>query len=283
MSELDRYRRGEFSDLVERIAEMARPAGPTDHDTRARSTVLLNAVFHDLVLLAGPELFIEAGAFDAEASLRVSAEVAGCRVVAFEANPYVHDRFSRSTDYAARRVEYRHQALADVPGEVSFFVIASSASGIEDRLEGYNSLLKRAGGDWLGDVAYEEVTVPATTLDHEFGNVNGPIAMWMDVEGATEAVLSGAKAFLDRCDVIKVEVEERAFWTEQWLVADVVAEMARHGLEPLARDIEYDEQYNVVFGSRRLLACDNVRSRLARHQADARADATTSWAVARPA
>jgi len=102
-------------------------------------------------------------------------------------------------------------------------------------------------------------------LDHEFADTEGPYAMWMDVEGATRTVLSGAGAFLGRCDVLKIEVEESAFWREQWLVGDIVAELARHGLEPLARDAESDEQYNVLFGSRRLLARHGVLDHVARH------------------
>jgi len=229
------------------------------------SALLLNTLFHDLVSLAEPTLFVEAGDFEAETSLRVAASVPGSRVVAFEANPYVYERFSTATDYAEHRVEYRHQALAGEPGEVSLFVIASSSSWCDDRVEGYNSLLKRVGGDWLGDVEYEEVTVPATTLDHEFRDTDGRFAMWMDVEGATEMVLSGAGDFLDRCDVIKIKVEESAFWSGQWLVADVVAEMARHGLEPLARDAETEEQHNVLFGSRRLFSRDDVQSLVAKY------------------
>ncbi|MFJ4923709.1 FkbM family methyltransferase [Streptomyces sp. NPDC088725] len=267
--------RNEVGDLLQRLAEMA-PHDPLEVSVRHRSTHLLNALFHDLVCLAEPALFVEAGAFEAETSVRVAAAVPGCRVVAFEANPYVYERFSASTDYTGQRVEYRHQALSREPGEVPIFLIASSSSWSDDRVEGYNSLLKRVGGDWLGDVEYEEVAVPATTLDHEFTDMGGRFAMWMDVEGATEMVLAGAEAFLDRCDVIKIEVEESAFWSNQWLVADVVAEMARHGLEPLARDFETEEQYNVLFGSRELISRSDVQSRIALHHNQASATATES-------
>ncbi|WP_052396253.1 FkbM family methyltransferase [Kutzneria sp. 744] len=214
----------------------------------------LDDLFHDLVLRVEPRVFVEAGAYEAAASLRVARALPECRVVAFEANPYVYARFSRITDFAAGRVEYRRQALAAEKGEVSFFVVAESSSWCDDRVEGYNSLLTRAGGDWLGDVEYEEVTVAATTLDHEFADTAGPFAMWMDVEGAARTVLSGSAAFLSECDVLKIEVEESAFWRDQWLVGDVVAELAGHGLTPLARDAETPQQYNVLFGSRRLLA-----------------------------
>ncbi|MGW5691656.1 hypothetical protein ACWEWX_12015, partial [Streptomyces asiaticus] len=117
----------------------------------------LDRLFLELVSLLRPRVFVEAGAYEAETSLAVAAAVPDCAVVAFEANPYVHRKFTAGTDFAANRVDYRHQALSSRPGEVTFLVITDSASLADDRVEGYNSLLRRAGGDWLGDVEYEEV------------------------------------------------------------------------------------------------------------------------------
>ncbi|WP_432849361.1 FkbM family methyltransferase [Amycolatopsis sp. CA-161197] len=224
---------------------------------RTTSTVAeLDALFLDLISLLRPRIFVEAGAFEAETSLRVAEAVPECTVVAFEANPYVHRKFTAATDFAARGVDYRHQALASEPGEVTFLVITDSASLADDRVEGYNSLLRRRGDDWLGDVEYEEVTVAATTLDREFAAAPGPFALWMDVEGATEQVLSGAGTFLDRCDLLKIEVEETPFWQDQWLAADVVEKLRQHGLEPFARDTQTEDQYNVLFTRKRFLPAD---------------------------
>ncbi|MFE4336709.1 FkbM family methyltransferase [Streptomyces sp. NPDC056831] len=216
----------------------------------------LDRLFLELVSLLQPRVFVEAGAHEAETSLAIAAVVPDCAVVAFEANPYVHRKFTAGTDFAANRVDYRHQALSSRPGEVTFLVITDSASLTDDRVEGYNSLLRRVGGDWLGDVEYEEVTVAATTLDLEFADRPGPFALWLDVEGATEQVLTGGREFLDRCDLLKVEVEETPFWQDQWLAEDVVAELREHGLEPVARDTQTEEQYNVVFASRRFRATE---------------------------
>ncbi|MEW2500538.1 FkbM family methyltransferase [Amycolatopsis sp. NPDC047767] len=224
---------------------------------RTASTVAeLDALFLDRISLLQPRIFVEAGAFEAETSLRVAEAVPECTVVAFEANPYVHRKFTAATDFAARGVDYRHQALASEPGEVTFLVITDSASLADDRVEGYNSLLRRRGDDWLGDVEYEEVTVAATTLDREFAAAPGPFALWMDVEGATEQVLSGAGTFLDRCDLLKIEVEETPFWQDQWLAADVVEKLRQHGLEPFARDTQTEDQYNVLFARKRFLPAD---------------------------
>ncbi len=219
---------------------------------KAGTSEELDRLFLEQIALLRPRVFVEAGAHEAQTSLAVAAAVPDCAVVAFEANPYVHRKFAAGTDFAAHHVDYRHQALSSLPGEATFLVITDSASLADDRVEGYNSLLRRAGGDWLGDVEYEEVTVAATTLDHEFADRAGPFALWLDVEGATEQVLAGGREFLGRCDLLKVEVEETPFWQDQWLAEDVVAELRGHGLEPVARDTQTEEQYNVVFASERL-------------------------------
>ncbi|MFJ6054677.1 FkbM family methyltransferase [Streptomyces sp. NPDC092307] len=241
------------------------PSGAQDTESRHQSALMLDALFYDLMVMSGPSLFVEAGAFEAHASMQVAALLPECQVVAFEANPYAYNGFSESHNYSAARVCYRNQALIGSAEDdrVSFFVITSSSSGHEDRLESYNSLLKRTSNNWLGVTSYEEISVPATTLDFEFGNLTGPFSLWMDVEGASKEVLSGAQGFLDHCDIAKIEVEDYAFWQNQWLVGDVVTEMARHGLEPVARDIEGGRQYNVLFGSQRLLSRSDARNRIA--------------------
>jgi peptidoglycan-N-acetylglucosamine deacetylase len=247
----------------------ARPVPPpaTERRTREMSVSKLDTLFHDLVVLARPAIFVEGGAFEADTSLRVAAALPGCRVIAFEANPYVYDRFSASRDFAAASVEYVHQALASEPGKVVFRVVSASSSLADDRVQGYNSMLPRIGDDWLGDVEYEEVEVPATTLDAEFGDADGPAAMWLDVEGATGIVLAGARRFLDRCDVVKIEVEEVPLWSEQWLAGAVVEAVAKHELTPVARDVQEEDQYNVLFVSERLLDRPDVQERLAEHRA----------------
>lgn len=259
------------AEIQKRLAAMV-PGGTQHVEARSRSAFMLDALFYDLMVLLKPSLFVEAGAFEAHASMHVAALLPECQVVAFEANPYVYNGFSESKDYSAARVDYRHQALVDSTGSnrVSFFVITSSSSGHDDRMESYNSLLKRTSNNWLGVNAYEEVSVPATTLDHEFGNKTGHFAMWMDVEGASKEVLSGAHRFLDRCDIAKIEVEEHLFWESQWLVGDVVAEMARHGMEPLARDIEGEggRQYNMLFGSRRFLSRSDTQNCISYYMAE---------------
>jgi FkbM family methyltransferase len=238
-----------------------------DPPARRRCTDLLTELFLDLVVLAEPEVFVEAGAHEAWASMQIRARLPACRVVAYEANPFVFDAMAGVHDYAGLGVDYRHQALADGPDEVTFQVVGAADGLVAPRYHGFSSMNTRHHDDEQG-VVYDPVIVAATTLDAVCSEPPGSAALWVDVEGAARQVLLGGPAFLGRCDVVKIEVEDYAFWRDQWLVADVLAELHRHGLYPLARDVEYDLQYNMVLVSERLLGQSRCHDRMTEFKVD---------------
>ncbi len=189
------------------------------------------------------DLFIEAGAKEADASRRARKRIDPQRIVAFEANPYTFSHYDSKFDNAAAGVEYVHCALSDEPGEVTFHVNRTEDG--EPIVDGRGSLLKHQDKP----AGFIEVTVEATTLDtwfadHEYTSS----AMWVDVEGAVEGVFTGGKQTLERAAVVMVEVEDRALWHgEQWLRPDVVSHLYDRGLVPVARDFQSRYQYNIVF------------------------------------
>lgn len=227
-------------------AELFKP--PTRRNqasARARSAELLDRLFFDLVDAAQPDLFVEAGAFDAEASLRVARSMPGCSVVAFEANPDNYGHFAGICQFEQHGVQYLNLALTDTPGFITFHVESKGGS----TLLGHSSILARSQP---ADDPVRPVTVEGVRLDDHTPDADR-VAMWVDVEGAADQVLRGAPQRLTACDVIKVEVEEEAFWEGQALSADIVAQLLTSGMIPVARDIEYPSQYNLVFASPRLL------------------------------
>ena len=210
-------------------------------EDRTRSVLDLIELFFDLCELRTIDVFIEAGAKEAAASQR-AADI-GCRAVAFEANPYTHRRFADTL--ASTSVDYRHQALSDRPGPVTFMVrLTEDGTPMAD---GQGSLLVRPDHD----PGYQEVTVDAITLDDHIGSLAMPdatIAMWVDVEGALSQVLGGAAQTLLHTDVLMVEVETVRRWNEQrWLAGDVVEALAEAGLVAVARDVQSRHQHNIVF------------------------------------
>ncbi len=215
---------------------------------RYRSAYRLDEFFFELVGLCAPALFIEAGAFEADASRRVKRRCPAARVVAFEANPYNYAHFTSTIDYAAEGVEYVERALTDEPGTVTFHLAREHGGRDVGQVAGSHSL-KQRDVDILGQPltgATEEVSVEGVTLDGFFPEVTGPVAMWVDVEGASREVLTGGPGVLRQCAVLKIEVEERQWWRDQWLSLEVIEHLVEAGLVPIARDVPGVGQFNLV-------------------------------------
>jgi FkbM family methyltransferase len=236
-----------------------------DSEERKRSQRELKALFFRLLEALGPDLFVEAGANDASVSRRARRLVPTARVVAFEANPYTYDRYLADNP-PSTGVEFLHLALSDTPGEVSFNVRRSQAG--RPRADGHGSLMDRPS-DYGHD--FEQVTVRATTLDAFFSD--HPVercALWIDVEGASAAVLHGATDLLRRAMLLQIEVEDREYWEGAWTAPQVLDFLHQQGFVPIARDFEYRYQNNVLLIRDGFLDDPEVRLRLARYLSAAR-------------
>lgn len=253
-----RFRVGDrLGSVVDRMLIAATPSV----DERRASTEALVELFFALGAVTDVDVFVEAGAKEASASLR-AIESGFPRVVAFEANPYTHRRFASAVNAAG--VDYRHVALSERAGDVTFLVRRNDdGSPIAD---GQGSLLVRPDHE----PGYEEVTVSGVTLDDEVGGGDGRVAMWVDVEGAVAEVLGGGSGVLERTDVMIVEVEAVARWVGQrWLASDVIERLGRSGLRPVGRDMQSRWQYNIVFVRACLLCEDAVDERVAQWRREA--------------
>lgn len=217
---------------------------------RPDSAAYLSMFFHDLVDLLQPQLFVEAGAYRADASRHVKSRHPACRVVAFEANPYNHREYVDSLGFAEAGIDYLHHAVTDGAGPVTFNLRRRVAGEEMRAVTGNSSILKRADHD----VEYEEITVEGVTLDGFFTDAPDRVALWVDVEGASRQVLNGGSALIRRTDLLLIEVEERTMWDGQWLGLDVIDFLLEHDMVPVSRDIEYERQHNLLFVSRRFYA-----------------------------
>ncbi|SDP53402.1 methyltransferase, FkbM family [Pedococcus dokdonensis] len=226
---------------------------------RLQSTYDLQRLFLQIVRIFEPDLFIEAGAKDAGISRRARTFLPQARVVAFEANPFTHRRFGAMHDNAAVGVEYLHLALSETAGTVQFNLLAE-ADGTP-AADGNGSLLRHEAPP----NGFVEVNVEAVTLDGFFGDSFTQCALWIDVEGASKQVLSGAESVLDRASVLIIELEDRAFWGQEWLRPEIYSYLYDRGLVPVARDFQARYLYNVVFVRESLLDTDRLRWALALH------------------
>lgn len=234
--------------LVEAEFSLLRHASNYDlanPNERLRSHKDLERLFYSLMQVFKPEVFIECGAFFAEASRKVKHDFPNTRVVAFEANPYNYKMCRERIDFDKAGVEYVHSALASERGEVTFKVQATRDGKDLTKTTGRSSIFERSDAN----LTFESVTVPATTLDHFFTPKPSTSVLWIDVEGAAGLVLSGGAELLKTTDMVFMEVEDRALWDGQWLTRDVTRFFSRYGLIPIARDFESPSrvQYNMLF------------------------------------
>lgn len=232
---------------------------------RPRSAYVLDGFFHELVEYAVPGLFVEAGAFDANASRRVAARLPACTVLAFEANPSNHAIWTAEVNFAAERVDYRHAALANRTGEIEMVLRTRDPGAVDAHVED-NSI-----HPWVASApgaTSDVVMVPVTTMDSLLAEVptGTRAATWIDVEGANREVIEGGKHLLAACDVVKIEVESSPLWVGQWLDRDVLGALSDLHLVPLARDAQAPDQYNVVLVSVRLAEDPHVRTLLAAYE-----------------
>jgi FkbM family methyltransferase len=216
------------------------------HEGRANSAGYVADYFHTLLGLSPPALFVEVGAYKGEASRRVKHDHPGCRVVAFEANPYNYEQYKSEPEFASGAIEYRHLAVTDTNAPVTFHLRVREDGEELRKVTGNSSLLRRQGTD----TQYQALTVDGVTLDDFFSDPDeAPVGLWIDAEGASGQVLMGATKLLQRTQLILIEVEEEQIWERQWRSLDVIEFFLEAGFVPITRDAEYNQQYNVIFVS----------------------------------
>lgn len=220
------------------------------------SATLLDKIFFSLITQYCPcDWFIEAGAFEANASMTIKSALPGCKVHAFEANPdnYAHFQETLSS------INYVQQAISDHVGTTVFKQQATGANGLVfPKVRGNNSTRSRTLDK---ETQYNDIAIPCTTLDHAFSDqivATDSIALWVDLEGTAYEALSSATHILKQTSFVKVEVEDRQYWQNQKLSHEVIDLMATNNMIPIIRDFEMVSvaQYNILFCNKNLVNSD---------------------------
>lgn len=218
-------------------------------------------LFVNLCVELEPTISVEVGAHGAAFSRRIKRRVPTARCLAFEANPYVHQKYARRV--RRRGVDYQHLAVSGTEGVVEIGiprVIKGRAKPGDNRRA---SLLDHKDASEV-----ETVQVPSRPLDGvvSIGAADRVVA-WIDVEGANEIVLSSGPELLARTSLLFIEVETEAMWSGQWLDHDVHRYLTGLGLVPAFRDVQGKtrrHQYNVAYVSPELAASASLARRIHR-------------------
>jgi FkbM family methyltransferase len=229
--------RVKYSFWAELTAAQARNTG--FHETRVKRR--FKRAFRTICRLVDPTVTVEVGAHEASFSAWVAATFPDARCLALEANPVVYARHRERLRSCG--VDYRHLAAAAHTGQVTLHVpgvLAGGAKGPGNKM-GSLSLHRH-------DVVHDSVEVPAGRVDDLLTlREQDRVVAWIDVEGASERFLEGARDVLARAAVIQIEVENEEVWPGQWLDTEVNRYLDSIGKIPVMRDVQRPHQYNVLY------------------------------------
>lgn len=209
----------------------------------------VESAFRDLCVDLAPTLSLEVGAHEAGFSRWMRSASPDTRCLAFEANPFVHEKYA--ADLSDAGVEYLHLAISDVNGTVDLGIPRRLHNTRKDRR------FRKGRANRMASLAHhryakktQTVQVPSVPLD-DFVSVgeDDVVVAWIDVEGASGPVLSSGQKVLAQASLVYIEVESEQVWDGQWLDVDVARFLGDCDLVPLLRDIQRKHQYNVLFAS----------------------------------
>ena len=209
---------------------------------RLQSNQLLMALFGDIVISLGPNVYIEIGAREADFSFSMSEVLPNTKFICYEANKHSFNVFFHRFE-GKRNVAYLNVAISDSIGLTTIKIPRGNRPEILTK--GNASLLDRRGYS----KGYTEEAVHCTTLDESCLGIgaDSTVCGWIDVEGHFRAVHKGGAVTFSRLDALFVEVEDHEFWEGQALTSEVCSMLQNSGMVAVARDRESDLQYNMIF------------------------------------
>jgi FkbM family methyltransferase len=218
------------------------------------SAELLNKIFLSLITDYLPcDWFIEAGAFEGNASKFIKSKNKNCQVYAFEANIDNYNHFKHDLT----EINYLYMAISNRSGKIVFKQQSHTSDGFTfPKVRGNNSTRTRVLDK---KTVYNDIEVPCVTLDDFFKDkisAEDSIGIWLDLEGTAFEALTTARDVLKQTTILKIEVEDKQYWEDQKLSTDVIEFLSSVDLIPLFCDFEgmTVAQYNILFTHRRI--CD---------------------------
>jgi len=196
-----------------------------------------------------PDVICDVGTRDCHDAIRMKQASPSSMVFAFEANPENYFEYCLLPNVVAFGIQVQHIAVSDTTGSAVLRVptYASRKQGGSVQQRGISSLLART--ETCDSTDY---VVPQTRLDSFFAGLTGfqsdkTFAFWIDVEGLAYQVLSGMKEIIDKTVAIKVEVEEKEYFSGQHRAQDVINMMTDIGWPPVACGDPTPGQYDILF------------------------------------
>ena len=210
-------------------------------NAKGKYTRAVHQLFYKMALDPRVTKTLEIGAYEAGFSRKIKSTRPNIECLAFEANPYVYDRFKQEALDAG--VDYRNNCVNADGGEICVRIPLDYRGSDRELTNQMTSIMQNTRTENT-----KEVMVPGICPDQDLVfEPNDRLVAWIDVEGACGAVLPGCVKTLEQCAAVFIEVESKEIWENQWLDSDVAVFFDQIGFYPIAKDYQSPQQYNVVY------------------------------------
>ena len=205
---------------------------------RKNSAQRLDKLFFDICKKFSVKNFIDCGANVGTASL--DATKMKLNVLAIEPNP---SSFENMIPKSSKHFKKINVGLSDKEEVLKFYHLRSVKTATNASFVAPKNNLNK----------YDIIEVQVIPLDKLLKNsieTTCLFALWIDVEGMQQEVLTGAQETLKNknCKVVKIEVENKQIFKEgSWLSKDIEIFFSKLGYEAIYRDFEYVNSYNILF------------------------------------
>jgi FkbM family methyltransferase len=151
-------------------------------------------------------VIIDCGAHDGADSVALAKLFKGATIHAFEPVKDLYTRLKENTRYFKNIITYPI-ALADVDGEMDFYISAGASDASSSLLEPEDHLT-----DHPDTFFKDKTTVKTITLDNwaKVNNIEKVDMLWLDMQGYELKMLMDSSAVLDVVSVIHTEVSTKA-------------------------------------------------------------------------
>jgi FkbM family methyltransferase len=190
-------------------------------------------LFMSIQSIIKPDISIEVGAHDADFSKEMIA--LDVDVFAFEASPYVYDRFKN--DLAG--IKYINSAVSNTNKKIKFEIQLD----VDPSIAGNNSIKNRNESKDYSYIDVESISINEYFRDTLFSKG----ALWVDAEGASGEVLLGADERLKDFGSIYIELEKKDFWKDAWQRDQAVKYLNDNGFYLYHEAPCYGEQVDAIF------------------------------------
>lgn len=189
--------------------------------------------------------FIECGAHEAHASLRVLAQTPQASIFAYEANPRVYARYLPTFPSS---MKYMNFAVSN--SQEGVFINIKSGHTPSWSAEGFVGKSPESQG------LHISIPVPTTTLDVEAIKMSQSkrTAIWIDVEGSNHLLVEGGKKFFsqDNVKLLYIETQIEKMFPGEYTAQELCDVLRGFGFDPVLRDWPFHWGCNILFVRREL-------------------------------